>query len=207
MARNTTARGKIVRRLGVNVYGNSKYDKLLRKKSNPPGVERGRKIRGKVSERGKQLLEKQKIRFSYGLSEKQFALTFEKAKHLPGLTGDNFMILLERRLDNVVYRCGVATSRAHARQMVSHGHIYVNGRLVDIPSFRMSSGDQFEVKPMSEKSKNLARAGLAKFQQAVPAWLSFDPDNLKGKVDRNPARTEIPTMGNEQMVVEYYSKK
>ncbi|MGL4524706.1 MAG: 30S ribosomal protein S4 [Spirochaetia bacterium] len=206
MARNTTARGKIVRRLGVNIYGNSKYDKLLRKKSNPPGVERGRKIRGKVSEYGKQLMEKQKIRFAYGMSEKQFYLTFQKAKHLPGLTGDNFMILLEKRLDNVIYRCGMATTRSQARQMVSHGHIYVNGRLVDVPSFRVSTGDALEVKPMSEKSKSLARAGLAKFQQVVPGWIQFDTDQLKGKIERDPVRTEIPTLGNEQMVVEFYSK-
>jgi small subunit ribosomal protein S4 len=206
MAKNSTTRGKVVRRLGVNIFGNTKYDKLLRKKSNPPGVERGRKNRGKISEFGKQLIEKQKIRFSYGLSEKQFFNTFEKAKKLPGLTGDNFMILLERRLDNVVYRCGLAESRAHARQMVSHGHIYINGRLVDIPSFQFKIGDTLEVKPMSEKSKSMARTALAKYQQAVPGWLSFDADSLKGKMERDPVRPDIPTVGNEQLVVEFYSR-
>jgi small subunit ribosomal protein S4 len=206
MARNSTARGKIVRRLGVNIYANSKYDKLLRKKSNPPGVERGRKMRGKLSDYARQLLEKQKIRFAYGISENQFYNTFLSAKKLPGLTGDNLMILLEKRLDNVVYRMGLAPTRSAARQFVSHGHLYLNGRRVDIPSVRLRVGDTLEVKPMSEKSKNLARLNLAKATEKLPAWLSFDSDNLKGRMERDPVRTDITSIGNEQMVVEFYSK-
>lgn len=206
MAKNSTARGKIVRRLGVNIYGNPKYDKLLRKKPNGPGIERGRKMRGKISEYAKQLIEKQKIRFAYGISEKQFYNTFEKAKTLRGLTGDNFMILLEKRLDNVVYRLGLAQTRSAARQFVSHGHVYLNGRRVDVASIRVRVGDEIEVKPMSEKSKNLARVALSKPTEAMPTWLSFNSDLLKGKIERDPVRTDINIIGNEQMVVEFYSK-
>lgn len=206
MAKNSCARGKIVRRLGVNIYGNSKYDKLLRKKPNAPGIERGRKMRGKVSDYARQLIEKQKIRFAYGLSEKQFFNTFVAAKHMEGLTGDNLIILLEKRLDNVVYRLGLAPTRSAARQFVSHGHIYLNGRRVNIASARVRKDDVVEVKPNNERSQNLARLSLAKNQSAAPGWLSFEADALKAKVERDPTRKEIQISGNEQMVVEFYSK-
>ncbi len=206
MAKNSTARGKIVRRLGVNIYGNSKYDRLLKKKPQGPGLERGRKVRGKPSEFAKQLLEKQKIRFSYGISEKQFYNTFLDAKKVSGLTGDNLMILLEKRLDNVVYRLGLALTRSAARQFVSHGHIYVNGRRVNIASFRVKMGDIMEVKPCSERSKSMAKHSLSSMQGATPSWLAMDVDSLKAKVERDPVRADIPSFGNEQMVVEFYSK-
>ncbi|MCL2521038.1 MAG: 30S ribosomal protein S4 [Spirochaetaceae bacterium] len=206
MARNSTARGKIVRRLGVNIYGNSKYDRLLRKKPNPPGVERGRKMRGKLSTHAMQMIEKQKIKFAYEVSEKQFKNTFVAAKKLPGITGDNLMILLEKRLDNVAYRMGLATTRAAARQFVSHGHLYLNGRRVDVASAQVRVGDVIEVKPMSEKSKNLARIALSKSNEKIASWLSFDTDSLKGKIEREPVRADINTIGNEQVVVEFYSK-
>lgn len=205
MARNTKARGKIVRRLGVNIYGNAKYDRLLKKKPQKPGQEKGYRARGKVSDFGRQLLEKQKLRFSYGLSEKQFFNTFLKSKKLKGLTGDNMMILLERRLDNVVYRLGMASTRAQARQFVGHGHIRLNGKRSNIPSMVVREGDSIDVRD-SEASRKIIRECLAHGNQVMPAWLSIDGDALKGKVERLPYRTDIPTAANEQMVVEFYSK-
>ncbi|MCD6342740.1 MAG: 30S ribosomal protein S4, partial [Spirochaetaceae bacterium] len=164
MARNTKARGKVVRRLGVNIFGNGKYDRLLKKKPQKPGQEKGYRGRNKVSDFGRQLLEKQKLRFSYGLSEKQFFNTFVKAKTLSGLTGDNMMILLERRLDNVVYRLGLATTRAQARQYVSHGHIRLNGKRSNVPSIVVREGDDIQVRE-TEASKKIIRESLAHSNQ------------------------------------------
>jgi small subunit ribosomal protein S4 len=205
MARSEKARGKVVRRLGVNIYGNVKYDKLLKKKPQGPGQERGKRSRNKVSNFGQQLLEKQKIRFAYGISEKQFYNTFLKAKKKEGLTGDNMMILLERRLDNVVYRLGMANTRAQARQMVGHGHIRLNGERSDIPSIVVREGDVIKVKD-SDGSKKLVRDNLTKSGQPVPVWLSIVEDDLVGKIERLPYRTDIATVANEQAVVEFYSK-
>ncbi len=205
MARNSKAKGKIVRRLGVNIYGNVKYDKLLKKKPQGPGIEKGKRVRKKESDFGRQLTEKQKIRFAYGLSEKQFYNLFVKAKSLTGLTGDNMMILLERRLDNIVYRLGMATTRTQARQMVGHGHIYVNGRRCNIPSRILREGDEVTVKE-SDKSKKLVRESLARNGQPVPVWLTLSEDNLNGRVERSPYRTDIVSVANEQMVVEFYSR-
>ena len=205
MARTEKARGKVVRRLGVNIYGNVKYDKLLKKKPQGPGQERGKRSRNKVSNYGQQLLEKQKIRYAYGLSEKQFYNTFLKAKKKSGLTGDNMLILLERRLDNVIYRLGMATTRAQARQMVGHGHVRLNGKRSDIPSIIVSEGDEIKIKD-SDGSKKLVRDNLTKSGQPVPVWLSIVEDDLVGKVERLPYRTDINTVANEQAVVEFYSK-
>jgi small subunit ribosomal protein S4 len=205
MARNQKARGKIVRRLGVNIYGNVKYDKLLKKKPQGPGQERGKRTRGKVSNFGQQLVEKQKLRYAYGLSEKQFYNTFLKAKKISGLTGDNMMILLERRLDNVVYRLGMANTRAQARQMVSHGHIRLNGERSNVPSIVVKEGDVIKVRD-NDASKKLIRESLTKSNQPVPVWLSIAEDDLIGKVERLPYRTDIVTVANEQAIVEFYSK-
>lgn len=205
MARSEKARGKIVRRLGVNIYGNVKYDRLLKKKPQKPGQERGKRTRNKVSNYGQQLLEKQKLRFTYGLSEKQFYNTFLKAKKKDGLTGDNMMILLERRLDNVVYRLGMASTRAQARQMVGHGHVRLNGKRSDIPSIVVSEGDEIKIKD-NDGSKKLVRENLAKSGQPVPVWLTIIEDDLVGKVERMPYRTDIPSPANEQAIVEFYSK-
>ena len=205
MARSEKARGKVVRRLGVNIYGNVKYDRLLKKKPQGPGQERGKRSRNKVSNYGQQLLEKQKIRYSYGLSEKQFYNTFLKAKKLSGLTGDNMLILLERRLDNVVYRLGMANTRAQARQMVGHGHVKLNGKRSDIPSMIVSEGDVIKIKDC-DGSKKLVRDNLTKSGQPVPVWLTIVEDDLVGKIERLPYRTDIVTIANEQAVVEFYSK-
>jgi len=205
MARSTKARGKTVRRLGVNIYGNSKYDRLLKKKPQRPGKEREFRDRSKLSDYGRQLIEKQKLRLTYALSERQFFNTFVKAKKLRGLTGDNMMILLERRLDNVVYRLGLATTRAQARQFVSHGHIRLNNKRVNVPSMVVRVGDSVQVKE-SESSRKLLRESLAHSNQIMPNWLSMDGDALTGSVERLPYMTDIQSIANERMVVEFYSK-
>ena len=205
MARNSKAKGKIVRRLGVNIYGNNKYDKLLKKKPQGPGKERGARSRNKVSDFGKQQNEKQKIRFAYGMSEKQFYNSFLKAKSMPGLTGDNMMIMLERRLDNVIYRLGMATTRSQARQLVNHGHVVFNGRKLDIPSAIVRAGDVITIKA-SDSSVKMVRENISKAGRPVPAWLSLEADSLNAKIERVPFRTDIDTIANEQVVVEFYSK-
>ena len=206
MARNTKARGKIVRRLGTNVYGHRKYDRLLRQKPQGPGMGRGERSRKKVSEYGRQWIEKQKLRYGYGLSEKQFYNTFQKAKkRKEGTTGDNFLILLESRLDSVIYRIGWGSSRAHARQIVSHGHIYVNERRVNIPSVRLRAGDKITTKDR-DASHKLVREAMAHSPATVPSWLELKADSLVCLIKREPARNEIPNVANEQMIVEYYSR-
>lgn len=199
------ARGKLVRRLGTNLYGNPKYDRLLKRKSNPPGVASGRRIRRKESEYSRQLAEKQKLKFCYGLSERQFRNLFEKAKNMKGVTGENMLSLLERRIDNVVYRLGMATTRPQARQLVSHGHILVNGQRITVPSLVVRSGDAIGVKERNSSTK-LVRASLSHHDRPLPAWLSVSADEVKGRVERLPVRSDIPTIANEQLVIEYYAK-
>ncbi len=201
----TKARGKIVRRLGINLFGNPKYDRLLKRKSNPPGADKTRRIRKKDSEYARQLVEKQKLKLSYGLSERQFRNLFEKAKNMKGVTGDNMLSLLERRIDNVVYRMGMATTRPQARQLVSHGHIMVNGRSVDVPSLVVGEGDTVTVKERNASTK-LVRASLSHHDRPIPAWLSVSADEVAGKIERLPVRSDIPTIANEQLVIEYYAK-
>ena len=201
----TKARGKIVRRLGINLFGNPKYDRLLKRKSNPPGADKTRRIRKKDSEYSRQLVEKQKLKLSYGLSERQFRNLFEKAKNMKGVTGDNMLSLLERRIDNVVYRMGMATTRPQARQLVSHGHIMVNGRSVDVPSLVVGEGDTVTVKERNASTK-LVRASLSHHDRPIPAWLSVSADEVAGKIERLPVRSDIPTIANEQLVIEYYAK-
>ncbi len=203
MSRNLTPKGKIVRRLGVNIYGNPKYDRLLAEKPYPPGAH-GNDRRRRETEYGKHLIEKQKIMFGYGLTEKQLRNVFSKAKSQKGETGHNLLTILERRLDNVVFRLGIAASRTQARQFVNHGHITVNGKKVDISSFVVRPGDVISVKD-KKKSKDLAERTLAETaNRDVPAWLSIA--DMTGKVERMPERTEIDTEADEQLVVEFYSK-
>lgn len=204
MAKNSTAKGKIVRRFGINIFGNPKYDRLLKKKPAPPGEPK--KGRARQSEYGRQLAEKQKVRFAYGLSERQFRNVFEKAKTMKGVTGHNMLILLERRLDNVVYRLGMAASRTQARQIVSHGHIYMNGRRVNVPSALVRPGDELTIKPR-ESSKELVRRLISENNhRPVSPWLSLSADDLVAKVTVLPTRDMVPTIGEEQMIVEFYSK-
>lgn len=204
MAKNSKTKGKVVRQLGVNIYGNHKYDKLLKRKPHPPGKAPRYRRRRKLSEYGLHLIEKQKVRYSYGLREKQFKSIFEKAKKMSGLTGENMLILLEMRLDTVVYRLGFATTMAQARQAVSHGHVSLNGGRSNIPSMIVKVGDKISVP--KERAKKMVRANLSSGGINPPSWLSRDEDKLTAEVLRAPEKGDIPKSGDEQMVVEYYSK-
>jgi len=204
--RKNVPKGKLVRHLGINIFDQPKYDKLLKKKPHAPGMHGPKKKRTKQTEYGKQLVEKQKLKFAYGVSEKQIRNIFEKAKTMPGITGDSMLSLLERRLDNVVFRLGLATSRAQARQMVNHGHFHVNGRVVNIPSYSVRGGDVVSVKER-ESVKKLVREQYARHSgKAKSSWMAFAEDALQATVDHLPRREEIPTIANEQMVVELYAK-
>jgi len=204
MARNTKAKGKIVRRFGVNIFGNEKYDRLLKKKPNPPGNPKKGRIR--QTEYGKQLGEKQKLKWAYGLSERQFRNLFFKAKAQKGVTGHNMLILLERRIDNVVYRLGMASSRSQARQLVSHGHVLHNGRKTTIPSVLVRAGDTVSVRPR-KTTQDMVRQYLAdNATRSVPPWLALSKDDMSASVSVLPTRDIIPTIAEEQLIVEFYSK-
>ncbi len=162
--------------------------------------------RRKVSEYAKQLREKQKVKRIYGMSELQFRNTFEKVRKLPGVTGSNLIVALESRLDSVVHRMGFAVSRKSARQLVRHRHIQVNGRIVDVPSFKVQANDEVRV---TEKSRELTvvRASLDALSRATPvSWISVDADKVVGKVTETPTRETIPLAAQEQLIVELYSK-
>jgi len=163
---------------------------------------------GKRSDYGVQLREKQKLKKIYGMQEKQFHLFFERAHKLPGITGENLFMLLEKRLDNVVYRLRFASSRAQARQIVSHGHVLVNGRRINIPSYLVKPGDEVSI---AEKSRSMMmiKDSLKEFgKSGVMPWLSLDPDAMTGKFLSAPQRSDITDLGDikEQMIIEYYSK-
>jgi len=200
---NRKAKGKIVRRLGLNIYGNPKYDRLLEKRPTPPGMHTRR--RSRLSEYGLQLVEKQKLRFCYGMTEKQFRTLFAKAKNMKGITGDNMLVLLERRLDNVVYRLGMATTRSQARQMVKHGHVQINGRKAATPSQLVSVDDKVTAKK-KKSSETMVRDLLEANHREVPAWLAVDEKAAEGLMVRMPEREDIPTIADEQLIVEFYSK-
>lgn len=199
MSRYTGPTWKVSRRLGFSL---SETGKELRKRPYPPGQHgQGRR---KLSNYGLQLQEKQKLRFLYGLSEKQFRNLFQEATKMPGITGENFMILLESRLDNLVFRLGFARSRAGARQLVTHGHITVNGKKVDIPSYRVTVGDTIGLR---EKSRNLVVVEEAlEVRPNVPEYLSYDENSRTGQYIRLPRRDELNPDINEAEIVEFYSK-
>lgn len=207
MSRFTGPKGKIVRRLGVNIYGNPKFDKLLEKRPNPPGFHGPKKARRqKMSEYGTQLAEKQKLKYTYGMRERGFRVLFKRALRKDGITGDNLMVLLETRLDNAVYRLRLAPTRDAARQMILHGHLKVNDRRVNVPSFHVRPGDVITVKS-SVKSETLVKRNIeAASRGEAVEWATLDKDGLKGTIDRYPTRDEIPNIANEQLVVELYSK-
>ncbi|MGP1569436.1 MAG: 30S ribosomal protein S4 [Eubacteriales bacterium] len=158
----------------------------------------------KMSEYGLQLREKQRAKFIYGMLEKQFRNTFNKAAKKKGITGENLLIMLEERLDNVVYRMGLSTTRREARQLVVHGHYLVNGKRVDIPSYQVKPGDVIKVKETSVKSPKFKE--IKEMQVGVPGWLSVDREKLEGKVLSEPTRAEIDTPIEEHLIVELYSK-
>ena len=204
MARNSTARGKLVRRFGSNIFENKKYDRLLERKPYPPGEPK--KQRKRQTEFGRQLNEKQKLKFAYGLSERQFRNLFFKAKQMKGVTGNNIMALLEQRIDNVVFRLGMANSRRQARQLVSHGHIMVNGRRITVPSITVRPSDMITVRDRKETRDLLRRLILENNSRSVPPWLSMSQDDMEAVVQAVPQRDAIPTIAEEQLVVEYYSR-
>ena len=200
--RKVTPKGKIVRRLGANVFGNPKYDKLLAKKATPPGGAPRR--RAKQSIYGLQLQEKQKIRLAYGVSEKQLRAVYVAAKKMDGVTGSNMLVLLESRFDNVVYRLGYCVTRPQARQLVRHGHFLVNGRKVDMPGVRLNPGDVVTVRENSAEMVVLKQNLEAAAAVPKPAWLTLEGG--KGTIVRLPERADIPNIADEQIVVEFYSK-
>lgn len=178
----------------------------LERRNYPPG-QHGRTRRPRLIGYGLQLREKQKVKRIYGILERQFRIYFERASRMPGPTGENLLILLERRLDNVVYRMGWGTSRAQARQLVRHGHILVNGRKVNIPSYLVSPGEVIEVKEKSRQNPAILAARDATAHQPVPSWLEVDREALKGRVLSMPKREELVQIPiNERLIVELYSK-
>ncbi|WP_423802675.1 30S ribosomal protein S4 [Neobacillus sp. SAB-20_R2A] len=200
MARYTGPSWKLSRRLGISLSGTGKE---LEKRPYAPG-QHGPNQRKKLSEYGLQLQEKQKLRHMYGVNERQFRNLFDRAGKLGGVHGENFMVLLESRLDNVVYRLGLARTRRAARQLVNHGHILVDGARVDIPSYRVAAGQTISVR---EKSRNLDVIKEAiEATNFVPDYLTFDADKLEGTFTRLPERSELPAEINETLIVEFYSR-
>lgn len=202
MGRYTGPRQKVSRRHNAQLFGPSKY---LERKSYPPGMH-GPKARRKLSDFGMALSEKQKLRYMYGLYERQFRHTFNIALRKRGVTGETLLQLLETRLDNVAFRLGFATTRPFARQLVVHGHLRINGRKVSSPSYNVRAGDVVEMKN-SVKAKALAQKALDANQMvAVPDWLQLDKEALRGQVKHIPTREEIAPIVNERLVVELYSR-
>ena len=200
MARYTGAQYKKSRHLGFSTLENGKE---LARRPYAPGIH-GQDRRRKLSEYGVQLQEKQKVRFMYGLNEKQFAKTFKRATKMAGITGENLLQLLETRLDNVVYRMGMATTRRAARQVVNHGHITVNGIKVDIPSYTVKPGDVIAVKEQSLDHPAIKVAVETTLNR--PAYVEFDANKLTGKYLRYPDRSELNPDINEALIVEYYNR-
>ena len=200
MARYTGPSTKIARKFGEPIFGT---DKDFEKRNYPPGQHGLASKRKKKSEYGIQLKEKQKVKYAYGLLERQFRNLYERASRMKGQKGENLIILLESRLDNIVYRLGIAPTRAAARQLVSHAHITLNGVVCNIPSAHVKPGDVVAVR---ERSKSLEVITNSVASAAKYSWLEFDAKALTGKYLNVPVRTEIPETINEQLIVELYSK-
>jgi small subunit ribosomal protein S4 len=203
MARYRGPRARICRRLEFPVFESDKFSSI--RKNYPPG-QHGQSRRKKLSNYGVQLREKQRIKYLYGILEKQFRNYFKKANNKSGATGDNLLISLESRLDNTVYRLGLANTRSAARQLVSHKHFLVNNKIVNIPSYSLSDGDVIEVRSKSKKNEIFLNSmRRIKSDNPMP-WLTLDKSKLKGTFDKVPTRDEISEPLNEQLVVELYSK-
>jgi small subunit ribosomal protein S4 len=202
MARYTGPKSKIARKFREPIFG---PDKALERKNYPPGQHGPSRRRGKQSEYAIQLLEKQKAKYTYGVLERQFANLFDRASAKVGVTGENFLQMLEARLDNTVYRLGIAPTRAAARQLVGHKHITVNGDVVNIPSYSLRAGDIIAVR---ERSKSLEAVTLSVAGRQINkfSWLEWDANELTGKFLNYPERTEIPENIRENLIVELYSK-
>jgi small subunit ribosomal protein S4 len=202
MARYTGPKSRIARKFGEAIYG---PDKNLDRKNFPPGQHGMNKKRKKTSEYGLQLREKQKAKYTYGVLERQFHKTFEKASRSKGVTGEVLLQMLEARLDNTVFRLGVAPTRASARQLVSHRHITVNGDVVNIPSFQLKPGDIIGVREKSKSLETIVDSLTTRRYSKLP-WLEWDDAQMAGKFMSVPERTDIPEDIKEQLIVELYSK-
>ena len=201
MARYIGPKTKIARKFGEAIFGD---DKSFEKRNYPPGQHGNNRRRGKKSEYAIQLQEKQKAKYTYGILERQFSNLFKKASASKGITGEVLLQLCESRLDNVVYRLGIAPSRSAARQLVSHRHITVNGELVNIPSFSLKAGDEVAVREKS-KSLEVIDASLDNRQDSYE-WMTFNPETKSGRYVAVPERTQIPEKIEEHLIVELYSK-
>ena len=202
MARYIGPKTKIARRFGEPIFG---PDKDFERRNYPPGQHGLARKRKKSSEYGMQLREKQKVKYTYGVLERQFRNTYEKASKMKGVKGENLIILLESRLDNIVYRMGLAPTRPAARQLVSHAHITLNGEVCNIPSAQVRPGDIIAVRERS-KILEVIQDALASSATRKYSWIEFDQSKLSGKYMNYPVREEIPENINEQLIVELYSK-
>ncbi len=210
MARYTDAVCRLCRRTGQKLY--LKGDRCftpkcaVERRPVPPGHQPQQRRRRKISDRGQQLLEKQKVRRYYGVLEKQFRRTYHEAQRRPGVTGETLLALLEKRLDNVVHRLGFAQSRAQSRQLVRHGHVTVNGRKVDIPSMELRVGDRIGWTARGQRSTYFQMMKTWQGGREVPNWLLMDPVTLEGTVAGEPTRDQIDARFNESAIVEHYSR-
>ncbi len=202
MARYTGPRVRISRRFGLPIFGPTKY---LERRNYGPGMH-GPKSRRKTTEYGLGLIEKQKLRYYYGLLERQFRGVYERALRKRGVTGETMLQILETRLDNVAYQLGFGPTRAAARQMVTHGHVKVNGRKVSAPSYALKVNDTIEVRDASVSRQMASKNMESTTSRAVPDWLSLNKETFKGIVVRMPTRDDIQPIANEQAVVEFYSR-
>ena len=208
MARYTGPTTKLSRREGQELFlkGDRSYtDKAARRLTVLPGQSQA-KYRQKSSEYAIRLREKQKLKRIFGLTEKQFRINFTKSNNQPGVTGDNLITNLERRLDNAVYRLGFLSSRSEARQFVNHGHILVKGKKVDIPSYLISLNDVIEIREKSKESKRIKESIESVARRGVVDWLELDSEKLTGKVKRLPTREDFKLPIDEQLIIEFYSK-
>ncbi len=202
MSRYTGPTTRINRRFGMSIFPPNKAQD---RKPHPPG-QHGPRLRRKLSDYSIGLNEKQKLRYLYGLTEKQFRRTFERAKAIRGVTGEVFLSLLERRLDSVIYSIGFTKTRRQARQFVTHGHVRVNGHKVDIPSFQVSAGDTVEVKEATSSRQLATRALEDSRIRNVPLWITRNEDALTATVNREPTAEDTETGINVQLIVEFYSR-
>lgn len=201
MARYTGPKTKIARKFGEPIFGE---DKSLEKRNFPPGQHGNNRRKGKKSEYAIQLMEKQKAKYTYGILEKQFRIMFQKSSRSKGVTGEVLLQFCESRLDNVVYRLGISPSRSGARQLVSHYHITLNGKLVNIPSYQVKDGDVIGVREKSKAIQSILDS--LKKNSSVYEWLSWNEAKLEGVFIKTPERQQIPENIKEQLIVELYSK-
>lgn len=203
--RYTGPKARLCRREGVNLFGSPKYQKILQKNQNIPGMHGGKRV-GKLTEYGKQLREKQKAKRMFGLSEKQFAKYYDRASRSQTVTGDKLLELLERRLDNVLYRAGLALTRNQGRQFASHGIFLVNGRRVDVPSYEVRIGDKIEVRDAKKSSVVFTKNKDELGEYTAPSWLKVDSKRLTVEVVELPTAQHFEQVIEPQLIVEFYSR-